>query len=111
MNKRPAVVKVLANLWTIEWDKTLIDKYYLENDKKVYAFIEFEELRIVVNPNLPESICQETLLHEIQHACYQIVNDAIDAPDEEQYVTIGTPILLSTLKDPVNKDVFDYIFG
>lgn len=109
--ERPSTVKVLHKVYNIKYDKALCDSHYLKHDNKVSAFITFDTMYIVIDHTLPAINQKECLLHEIQHACFELVQLAIDNPEEEQLVTIGTPILYSTLTDPSNKAVFDFLFG
>lgn len=111
MLKKPTFVKVVNHLYTIRYSKELCDKWFLRTGNQVWGYIDHDELEIILNDKAPESFLRESMLHEIQHAVNAVIGRAVDNPDEEQYVTVGTPILLATLTDPINKDIFDFIFG
>ncbi len=110
IGKKPTFVKVVNHIYTIIYSKAKCDQYYLNTGDKCWGYIEHDKLEIVLDDTAPPSFLRESLLHEIQHAVNAVVSRAVDNPDEEQYVTVGTPILLATLTDSFNKAIFDFIF-
>lgn len=69
-------------------------------DKKLMGEADHKLLTICIDSTLPDSQKQETLLHEIIHACMYFAGTALEDENKEEMVTSSiSPILYTVLKE------------
>ena len=98
VKKMPSNVKVGYFDYDIKEDSNLIE---------ALGQTKLDKLTIQIDPNYPEQIIKETLLHECLHAVLRgtyIVSDET----EEKLVSIMSPALMLLVKD--NPDLKKYLF-
>lgn len=91
--KIPNKIKIGAHVYTVETSKSL-------GVKDNYGKAEMESLEIFIREDIPQSLKEETLLHEIMHQIRQLNNlDVKDEEEEERIVQIMSHGLYQVLTD------------
>ena len=89
----PKTIKIGAKSYHVKLEDAL-------SDERECGHCVFEHLLIRVNKALPDTERDETLLHEILHACCNFVGIAENASlTEEEFVTRVSPILFTVLRE------------
>lgn len=114
--KRPESIKLGSHTWTIEFDEhELVRTSRLDGTDK-HGICLHSEHRIIIEDRRPLTAMQETLVHEILHACVWtgrilfVIADCKEEDDsvEERVVASLSGILLDALKE--NPEVFAWIY-
>ena len=100
--KPPGKVKVGPHSYRIRYDKDAIDLKATElNERRLYGLTEPVHAVIHVDPTLAKSQKQDTVLHEVLHACLSLIgwDESLSAEKEERLVRALSPVLLQVLQD------------
>lgn len=68
---------------------------------------DFDGLKLYIKKGLKKSIAQETLLHEVLHACTSPLLNGEEQLSDEKFVTGVSPVLLQVMRD--NPKLLEYL--
>lgn len=108
--KAPAKVKIGFRVYDVVVDKNAINACTAAHGNGVqYGECNHESLVITVDPTQNTLMVQETMLHEILHACMSLigVSEEMDEKTEESLVLRLSPVLMGFMKD--NPKMLDYL--
>jgi len=101
----PDQVWVMGHKWTIEATN---DDWLDDTDSWGECCSRKRRIRVYTKGG--GSITRDTLLHEILHACWNIL--ALEQKEEEERVVNSmASILIGLIDDPRNKDIVNFIIG
>ena len=107
MEKMPSSIKVGPHVYAVILTPTSgMPPVSDEDDRKCLGTCEFDKLIIRIKKGLRKSKAQETLWHEIQHAC--TYPELIDTTaTDERFIDYTSSSLLGVIKD--NPDLIRYL--
>ena len=108
--KAPAKVKIGFRVYDVVVDKNAINACTATHGNGVqYGECNHEHLIITVDPTQNPIMVQETMLHEILHACMSLigVSEEMDEKVEESLVLRLSPVLMAFMKE--NPRMVDYL--
>lgn len=88
--KIPRKLKIKRSTWSVSIDDSIEEKY------NAVGLCKHSSKEIVISPDQTRNEMEETLLHEILHACFP--NDVCSDRLEEKIVNKLAPALLHVLK-------------
>lgn len=100
----PSSCKIGGKIYTTHFSSPENDSILHENSS-AHAYVDHNELRIVIRCDLPEDCKNEAFLHEVLHALFDdsgtkdIFEKYFDSKFIENFVTILAPRLHSFLKN------------
>jgi hypothetical protein len=99
--KPPAKVKVGPHTYTVVVDRAAIDRLSAEGGEKRLGECDAQRLTITVDPDQAPSQLADTLVHELLHACFDLIGAGEDISNEteEKLVRRLSPVLVSMIKD------------
>lgn len=101
----PKEVWVMGHRWEI--DEAGQDWF---DDTNAYGNCCSVKRKIQIYTGGGGSISRDTLLHEILHACW-VMLDFNDKEEEERVVNSLSSVLIGLIDDPRNSSVIDFIMG
>jgi hypothetical protein len=106
---QPHRVHVGPHLYDVIYDKDAIYKLSVNHGEQCVGHCDVLDLIITIDPDQADSQIRDTLLHEVLHACLDLIgiNGDIDADTEEKLVRRLAPILLLVLRD--NQQLVSYL--
>ena len=106
---RPDRVHVGPHQYDLVYDKEAINRYSVERGDPCVGQCDSSDLLIIIDPEQAESQIRDTLLHEVLHACCDLIGLSCDVDHdiEEKIILRLAPILLLVLRD--NPELVTYL--
>lgn len=110
MVKPPAKITIGSHEWTVKCDHASWSKQTFEQaEAPPLGYCDIHTLTIYLQPNQAPSLMQETLVHELLHACHALAgyDDAGKKANIEKFVTRTSPFLFDLVRR--NPDLLEYL--
>jgi hypothetical protein len=93
-------LKIGPHTYTVYFDKNMINQVNTDAGEAHYGVTDIKHLKITIDPSQAHTQLQDTLLHEILHAIFDITaaQEDIDHKTEEKLIRRIAPILLQTIQ-------------
>jgi len=97
--KRPVGVRVGPHQYRLVFDQAAMNAASAEHGERLVGRCDTEGLVIVVDPKLAPSQSAETLVHEVLHACMDLIGatEDINSDIEERLVRRLAPVVAQVL--------------
>ena len=93
----PKKLKLGAFTFTVKTDATALLKESERLASNLYGATNYQNLQIVVHPDVAPMQMKDTLLHEVLHTCFHDYPE-LSNEDEESMIRFVTPRLLDALR-------------
>ena len=99
--KPPAKVKVGPHTYTVVVDRSAIDRLSVEGGDRRLGECDAQRLTITVDPDQAPSQLADTLVHELLHACFDLIGAGEDVTGdvEERLVRRLAPVVVQVVAD------------